>query len=754
MKTELFIRFLDGKESSAYLRDEFDPQAKTIDICNDQGEARRPLLLADVCYIKFLGSPSLAESFQENEFFVDIKTVTGEDFHLRLKRNISYSKGFFGYPTDIDSNYSSIFFTVKGLDRHQNEKPIGEFLHRKGLISTEELAAALADQKKLRSRRLGEIISEQNEIKQEKVDQAIHKVRTDHRYSQVRVGDILVEAGMVTKKQVEEALASQEKGKRKRIGTILVEQGLITENQLLSVLAQKFGLRVVDLDKTPPNPLAMKSLPRDLIERMQVLPIESSPSRLVVATSTPTDPTIGENLRFATNRRIELVVASASQITAFLFSYFESIEDSVEELIDELDGDFDVVLEETHELEKVTESDSKVINLVNKVLIDAYKRQASDIHFEPGMGPQPLNIRYRKDGICYTVHRIAPAYKAAIISRIKIISKLDIAERRRPQSGKILLIHNRERIEYRVEITPTIGGQEDAVLRILSSARIFPLDQIGFSERNLSEFRNLLTKPYGMILCAGPTGSGKTTSLHSGLAEINGSDKKIWTAEDPVEITQKGLRQVQINTRIGLTFEEALRSFLRSDPDVIMIGEMRDTSTAKTAIGASLTGHLVLSTLHTNSAPETIIRLIEMGLDPYNFADAMLGILAQRLARLLCDSCKTAYTPTQAEYDELVAAYGPELFKRHGMPDYSSELKLMKATGCPECDGQGYNGRIAIHELLVNSPEIRRAIKQSLSIEDIQQVAISEGMCTLRMDGIQKVFAGKTDLHQLNRVAT
>jgi type II secretory ATPase GspE/PulE/Tfp pilus assembly ATPase PilB-like protein len=264
--------------------------------------------------------------------------------------------------------------------------------------------------------------------------------------------------------------------------------------------------------------------------------------------------------------------------------------------------------------------------------------------------------------------------------------------------------------------------------------------------------REAVKKPYGMILCVGPTGSGKTTTLHSALAEINTPERKIWTAEDPVEITQEGLRQVQVHPKIGFTFDEALRSFLRADPDVIMIGEMRDPITAKTAIGASLTGHLVLSTLHTNNATETVVRLIEMGMDPFNFADALLLIVAQRLARRLCTHCKRPYHPSRAEYDELVTAYGAEQFERDGLPAYAAELTLMRAKGCENCDGQGYSDRVAILELLVNSPEVAEAIKYGAQIDKIKQVAIDQGMTTLRMDGIQKVFQGITDFPQLNRV--
>ena len=750
MNKEIFIRFLNGTEASGFLRESFDPNSESL-YFQDKQQNRHHFSLVDVSYIKFLGQPRLTDTFGDDEFFDNLQTADGEEFHLRLKKNTSHRFGFFGYPTAPSCDYSTIFFTVRGLKRNQKDKPIGEFLKRMGLVTSVDVDQALEEQRKLRSRRLGEIISDRNRVPQEHVDKAIQAARSDQLHSNIRVGDILVEAGLVTKEQVEEARKDQEQGKRKRIGQILVDKGLITEHQLMTALARKFGLRVVDLKKTPPDPEAVKTLPREIIERMQVLPVETGPGRLVVATSTPTDPTISENLRFATERHIEMVVASAAQISDYFSRYFEVMEDSVEELIGELD-DEEVVLEENREIETVTESDSKVINLVNKVLIDAYRRGASDIHFEPGLGPQPLKIRYRKDGVCFTVHQIAPAYKAAIVSRIKIIAKLDIAERRRPQSGKILLKRNRERIEYRVEITPTIGGQEDAVLRILNAAHVFPLDELGFAEHNLANFKNLLSKPYGMILCVGPTGSGKTTTLHSGLAEINQPDRKIWTAEDPVEITQSGLRQLQVNAKIGLTFEAALRSFLRADPDVIMIGEMRDTVTAKTAIGAALTGHLVFSTLHTNNAPETITRLIEMGMDPYNFSDAMLAIVAQRLVLRLCSHCKTAYTPSRSEYDELVNAYGAALFEQHGLPAYSEDLQLMKATGCSECQGMGYNGRLAVQEMLMNSPGIRYAIKQNQSVDDLRELAMEEGMRTLRMDGIHKIFAGLIDFSQLNRV--
>jgi type II secretory ATPase GspE/PulE/Tfp pilus assembly ATPase PilB-like protein len=753
VQTNVVIKLLSGAERRGLLTRALDPGHDHVELYRDDESAPESHHMDEIAFIKVLGKPNLADAFGEDEFFEDVTTVTGDRFHLRLKRNERLNSGFYGYPTEFDSDFKSIFFTNSALRQRHHDQPLGEVLLQTGMVEPAEIDAALDEQKRLRGKRVGDIIVEQTKVPEIVVEQAIDNAQKHPKRSvRAKVGEILIEAGLVTRQQVDEALATQTNGKRKRIGAILIERGLITEEQLLTALAHKFELQVVDLQKLKPSTAATRRLSREMIQKMQVLPLEMRGNRLVVATSNPTDPTIAENLRFVANCPIELVVASARQIAAQIGELFATPAVAVEDLIDELD-DIDVQVEEEQELDKVTESDSKVINLVNKVLLDAHKRGVSDIHFEPGMGPLPLKIRYRKDGICTQVHQIAATYKLAVVSRIKIIAKLDIAEHRRPQSGKILIKHGRERIEYRVEITPTIGGQEDAVLRVLSSSHTYPLDQIGFSAINLERMRSLLQKPYGIILCVGPTGSGKTTTLHSALAAINQPDRKIWTAEDPVEITQEGLRQVQVFPKIGFTFEEALRSFLRADPDVIMIGEMRDPVTAKTAIGASLTGHLVFSTLHTNNAPETVVRLIEMGMDPFNFSDAMLGIVAQRLTRKLCNQCKQPYHPQRAEYDDLVETYGPEQFRRDEMPAFSKGLTLMRARGCEACEGQGYSGRISIHELMVNSPAIKQAIKQSAGVDRIREIAIAEGMSTLRMDGIQKVFLGLTDLVQINRVA-
>ena len=753
VQSEISIKLMNGSERQGRLRQPFDPGSGQVEFICADGQGNDLIQLDEVCYIKFLGRPSRHNSDLKDSVAKYITTLTGERFHVCFAKNAQDAPlGFFAQPMNGDADFQSIFFTSSGCRARGLDKPLGEILNRLGLVQESDIIDALKEQKALRNMRVGEILAEQAEIPRPFVEQAIGKITRDaHRKGQARVGEILVEAGLVSRKEIDEALQKQSIGKRKQIGRILIERRLINENQLLVALAEKFGLEFVNLDSVAVSPEAIRKVPQGMIERMQVLPVALSDNRLTVATSTPTDPTIVDNLRFATNCQIELVCARSTQIGEKIAAIFDKGDDTIKDLINELS---EVIIEdgEVPELDLITESDSKVIKLVNRVLLDAHSKGASDIHFEPGMGSQPLRIRYRKDGTCYAVHQIVASYKKAVISRLKIVARLDIAERRRPQTGKIVLRKNEERIEYRIEITPTIGGQEDAVLRVLSSVRGYSLDELGFSAGNRQRFKNLLRKPYGIILCVGPTGSGKTTSLHSALAEINTPDTKIWTAEDPVEITQEGLRQVQVNPKIGFNFEEALRSFLRADPDVIMIGEMRDPSTAKTAIGASLTGHLVFSTLHTNSAPETVVRLIEMGIDPFNCSDALLGILAQRLARRLCKQCKEPYHPSREEYDSYVELYGPERFVEDDMPEYTEHLTLMRKVGCNACDGKGYSGRIAIHELLVNSPEIKRAIKRDSNVEEIAEIAMKQGMRNLRMDGIQKIFQGLTDLHQVNQV--
>jgi type II secretory ATPase GspE/PulE/Tfp pilus assembly ATPase PilB-like protein len=399
------------------------------------------------------------------------------------------------------------------------------------------------------------------------------------------------------------------------------------------------------------------------------------------------------------------------------------------------------------------------------MIVDAHSQGVSDIHVETLPGREKVRIRFRKDGVLKGYLELPHTYRAAIVARIKIMCDLDISERRKPQDGKINFAKysSQHRLELRVATIPTSNGLEDVVLRLLASARALPLDQVGLTEGNYKRLTAAIERPYGLVLCVGPTGSGKTTTLHSALGHLNTAQRKIWTAEDPVEITQAGLRQVQVNPKIDWTFAKALRAFLRADPDVIMVGEIRDKETAQMAVEASLTGHLVMSTLHTNSAPETVTRLLDIGLDPFNFGDSLLAVLAQRLVRKLCASCRTARNATAEEVDELLhywlqpfapdTAPAPDRVLADWRVQHGPQLMHWHAPGCATCEGQGLRGRAAIHELMTITRESRRLVQTGANVEQLQQQALADGMRTLRQDGIGKVLAGVMSLGEVKATA-
>ncbi|MBU2590824.1 MAG: type II/IV secretion system protein [Nitrospinae bacterium] len=423
--------------------------------------------------------------------------------------------------------------------------------------------------------------------------------------------------------------------------------------------------------------------------------------------------------------------------------------DGIEE--DELE---DIVIEKEDKAQDDEEEaapDSKVILFANKMIVDARRRRASDIHIEPSTHSLSTDIRFRVDGLCQPYRKIPNSFSRQVISRIKIMADMDIAERRKPMDGKILFKSKQTgKVELRVATLPTSGGKEDVVLRLLQSGKPAGLAELGVLEYNIEPFLKIIHKPYGLVLVVGPTGSGKTTTLHSALSIINTPEKKIWTAEDPVEIDQKGIRQSEVHRKIGLDFATLLRAFLRADPDVIMVGEMRDVETTKIGIEASLTGHLVFSTLHTNNAPETITRLIEIGIDRTNFADSLLGILAQRLGRRLCNECKKEAPATKEEIDSLIKEFGSDNMGMLNKID-KDNLKLYHPVGCANCANTGYRGRIGFHELLINNDTIKALIKKEAAVERIRAAAVANNMYTLKQDGIIKVLEGITDMTEVRR---
>jgi type II secretory ATPase GspE/PulE/Tfp pilus assembly ATPase PilB-like protein len=568
----------------------------------------------------------------------------------------------------------------------------------------------------------------------------------------------LVDKGLVSEKDIEKAITNA-RVNQIDVAMVLEEEFKIPKEEIGRALAAFYSCPFWEPQgRTMPEDLRSR-LSHDFLKKNVAAPVEKKEGTLWVAVEDPYDLTRLDAIK-AMNLapRQESMVGLRQDILEFLRASYGDTSPAVEEqdlgrIIMELgSGEEDEVEgQEPTDQPEIDETDSGVVKLCNQIIIDAYNRGASDIHVEPYGKTAPTVVRFRVDGDCQKYIEIPAGHRNAVVQRFKIMSKLDIAEKRKPQDGKIRFRGPMGNIELRVATIPTAGANEDVVMRILAASKPLPLEKMGFSERNLAEFRKMLEKPYGICLVVGPTGSGKTTTLHSGLGYINTVDMKIWTAEDPVEITQPGLRQVQVHPKIDFTFAIAMRAFLRADPDVIMVGEMRDHETAATGIEASLTGHLVFSTLHTNSAPETIVRLLDMEIDPFNFADALLGIMAQRLVRTLCKDCKEEYVPSQEEFAELMQEYGLESWDKLGIR-YSPEFRLYRPKGCPKCGNSGYRGRMGIHELLVGTDEMKRMIQKRKPVEEMRKQAVRDGMTTLLQDGIQKVLNGTTDFKQVRAV--
>jgi type II secretory ATPase GspE/PulE/Tfp pilus assembly ATPase PilB-like protein len=569
---------------------------------------------------------------------------------------------------------------------------------------------------------------------------------------------LLVDKGLVSEKDIENAISTA-RVNQIDVAKVLIEDYKVPREELGRALGQFYNCSFWEpTGETMPSELQARLTP-EFLKKNMCAPLTKREGTLYVAVEDPYDLTRLDAIK-AVNLapRAEFLVGIRQDIIDYIkTSYGEAGGAQVEQedmgrIIMELGtGEEDELEDAQPEQDEIDETDSGIVKLANQIIIDAYNKGASDIHVEPYGKHAPTQVRLRVDGNCQKYLEVPAPHRNALVQRFKIMSKLDISEKRKPQDGKIRFRGPMGTIELRVATIPTTGSNEDIVMRILAASKPLPLEKMGFSERNIREFKAILEKPYGICLVVGPTGSGKTTTLHSGLGYINDVETKIWTAEDPVEITQAGLRQVQVFPKIGFTFATAMRAFLRADPDVIMVGEMRDNETAGTGIEASLTGHLVLSTLHTNSAPETITRLLDMEIDPFNFADALLGILAQRLVRTLCKECKEPYTPTQEEFAELMQAYGVELWDKLGIA-YSPDFKLHKAKGCKKCNETGYKGRMGIHELLVATDDMKRMIQKREPIEKLRKQAMKDGMRTLLQDGIEKVVAGHTDFPQVRAV--
>jgi type II secretory ATPase GspE/PulE/Tfp pilus assembly ATPase PilB-like protein len=726
------------------------------------------------------GDPHAALLAHRPEATYLVQMTAGEDLQGQTVGHVEVKQGLFLFPPQGQAGVTSRMF----IPSHAYESVtvgarVGEILVEQSHVTDVQVQQAVQSQAELRQQRLGDVLVSRQIITPEQLLEAIDMQRS---MPVMRLGAALVALDMITETDLEDALRLQVEGKGLPLGELLVRKGLVTRENLRTALAHKMGYPMVDVLSFPLDLEALKAVPYAVASRLQVLPLLLREGRLIVAMDDPTRRNLITELEFLTQYRVVPALPQVGTLADGLkYAYQKHGLDTEPNRSPPRDSGSELLTsgallqnlersakDEGGEDERPLEqSDNSLVRLINTLIIDAAQQGASDIHIECPPGREKIRIRFRRDGHLLLHMELPYTYRAAVVSRIKIMCDLDISERRRAQDGKIVFsrFSPQHRLELRVATIPTAQGLEDVVMRLLASSRPLPLEGIALSPTNYSRLREAIRRPYGMVLCVGPTGSGKTTTLHSALGHINKPETKIWTAEDPVEITQPGLRQVQVNPKIDWTFAKALRAFLRADPDVIMVGEIRDAETAHMAIEASLTGHLVLSTLHTNSAPETITRLLDMGMDPFNFADSLLAVLAQRLGRRLCAQCRTAEPASADLVDEWIqdylhvmpedARYEPAKLRADWVQRFGTEGRLVRyqSTGCKACDGTGHKGRLGFHELLTVSRELRRLVQRGARAEELQEQAIREGMRTLRQDGIEKVLQGLTSIEEIRTIA-
>ena len=732
------------------------------------------------------GAPGALMDFHPATHFT-VQLAGGGELQGKTIGHIETPHGLFFFPP-IDEKGDKgavlrMFCPRSAYDSFEFGPRLGEQLVADNTATPTQIATALAEQARLREQRIGDMLLSHRVVTREQLMQALE---AQSRMPMVRVGEALMALGFISQDQLDSALSQQRKERSVPLGELLVRSGAVQRQDLRTALARKMGYPVVDVDAYPIEAEAIRQLPIIAAKRLQVLPLQLLPGRLVLAIEDPSRRDVLDEIEFISQHKAVPVLPAGDHLNRSIGQVYQKHglddglsapnalepggainfdEGGTDQLLAALEHSHDITPSPLDEEKPIEQSDNSLVRLINTMIVEAHSQNVSDIHIETHPGRDKVRIRFRRDGVLKPYLELPHTYRSALIARLKIMCDLDISERRRPQDGKITFnrfVANCP-IELRVATIPTANGLEDAVLRILASARPLPLDKLGLSPSNFAALQSAIERPYGMVLCVGPTGSGKTTTLHSALSHINTPERKIWTAEDPVEITQPGLRQVQVNPKIDWTFAKALRAFLRADPDVIMVGEIRDQETAQIAIESSLTGHLVLSTLHTNSAAETITRLLDMGMDPFNFADSLLAVLAQRLVRRMCPHCRQS-RPAHAEevdewmHDHLHAWNGHEAAPSPDavMADWTARfagadgrLQAWRAVGCDRCDHTGLRGRAGIHELLSVSRGVRQLIQGGARAEQIQRLAMSEGLRTLRQDGLEKVLAGVTTIEEV-----
>jgi type II secretory ATPase GspE/PulE/Tfp pilus assembly ATPase PilB-like protein len=711
------VRLMDGSELQGTLPG-FSPlwRRLTLTLPAVDGAVSETRLLdtEDVVYIAFHRSgghparqPHLA-GLKE----VRVKTVTDEDFEVLVVQGQQYPQGFNAFTDEDDTAFERIFFYLHGVNSRELMQPIGEVLVNEKLISREEVEQGLKAQEEGQGKPIGEILVENRKLKPEQLNEALLQQKGKKR---MQLGAILMEAGMINEDELEQALQEQARHRNLKLGQVLLKMGILSEDELTSALALKFHLPVVDLDEYPIDPLATSEVDDELIRKYQWLPVQADDTNLVVALADPLAMDAFAAISFQTKRRITQVLATPSQLARHIdellgkdietgnWLMMEQIRDAEEGAGDEIDTD-----EELQAAEK-----GPVVKLVNKIILDGLHKGASDIHLLPQA--KGLVLAYRINGELREELTLEHWVQRRVVSRIKIVAGMDISERRLPQDGRLMIRHEGKRAELRISCIPNVHG-ESVVMRVLEKEKTPSLASLGLREEDSKRLGRMVRKPFGLILATGPTGSGKSTTLFALLGSIIDRPVHIITVEDPVESDIPGADQVQVNSKIGLTFARVLRNVLRHDPDVIMVGEMRDEETARIGIEASLTGHLMLSTLHTNTAVDTIVRLQDLDIPTYLLAPALLGVLSQNLVRQLCPHCREALSEEDESY-AVLRDLGHE-----------SPPTLYRSKGCDQCGDTGYIGRLMVYEFLEVGDAVRQAIHDGLVGQDLQRVAVEAGM--------------------------
>ena len=792
------LNLVDGRVLNRHLA-EFQPGASSIAIRTGGPHGIQRIPVKDIRSITlteptaYIPDPETREGLSSNSNVYKPRPfeVTFHDGTQMTGMTMGFVKDasglFLFLVADESMQASRCFIPAVGIEGVQIGQQLGAVLVETQNTSAESVTHALKSQSKMRQEKIGSYLIDRAIISAQDLMTAL---RAQEKRPNVRLGDILVESDLITSDQLSEALQIQAEHRGRRVGEILIEMGAVTPRVIQFALSDKLGIPYVNVSEFQIGPGALEAVDMALAIRHQVLPLICTEDTLVVAVEDPFVVDCLQELRFHAGLNIALVIANPQDIKKRIAKEYANLESrgdarpkskpaSGDALTDsraasigltrvsDLTSQLAIETQQSGKAVKEVVIDSRVsdntlVKLVNKIIIEAHAQGASDIHIESNGGKSETRIRFRKDGDLEDYLSLPAAYSLALVSRLKIMADLDISERRRPQDGKIdFSRHGPLEIELRLAIIPTANGLEDVVLRILANAEALPLGSVGFSDTDLTLLRSMISRSYGLILVCGPTGSGKTTTLHSVLAEINKPDIKIWTAEDPVEITQPGLRQVQVHPKIDWTFAAAMRAFLRADPDVIMVGEMRDAETTRIGIEASLTGHLVFSTLHTNSAAESVIRLLDMGMDPFNFADALIGILSQRLSRKLCVNCKQPRVPNDTELLDLAAEYclgttrDPEAVLAEWRHQFGVDgrLILREPTGCDACR-EGFKGRVVVYELLSGTPEVKHLVRTHSPVPELLSAAQQGGMLSLRQCAIEKVLRGVIDLGSARAVSS